>query len=357
MLETFQILLGLVLLVIGGELLVRGAASLAAAMQISPLVIGLTVVAFGTSAPELGVSLQAALAGDASIAVGNVVGSNIINILFVLGAAAVVAPLIVSSDLIRKDLPVMIAATAVFWWMASDGNVSRWEGIAMFVTLLVYLWQSITGSRKATKAQAAEIEEYAETLLSAKDYFIQIGFLIAGLVMLGIGANQLVAGATSIAESLGVSQLVIGLTVVAIGTSLPEVVTSIVASYRGQRDIAVGNVVGSNLFNILCVLGLTAAVSPVGVEVPADAISFDFPVMMAVAFVCLPIFFTGFLIRRWEGALFLAFYALYTIVILVVAKQPELSQHYREFVIYGVVPLMLLALMLSFVLNRKPTAT
>ncbi len=261
-LVALSIIVGLILLVAGGEFLVRGAASLAAAFKISPLVIGLTVVAFGTSAPELGVSLQASLSGNGDVAVGNVVGSNIINVLLILGVASLVAPLVVSSQLIRKDVPLMIAASLAAWWMATDGSIGRGEGAIMFTALLIYITFSIVRSRKETKLIQDEFEDYTNSITSKKDVLVQVAYLIGGLVMLGFGSNLLVNGATKVAAALGVSQLVIGLTVVAIGTSLPEMVTSVVASYRGQRDIAVGNVVGSNLFNILCVLGLTAIVSP-----------------------------------------------------------------------------------------------
>lgn len=352
MLIAGQIVIGLVLLVLGGELLVRGAASLAATFRISPLVIGLTVVAFGTSAPELGVSLKAALSGNDAVAVGNVIGSNIINVLFVLGSAAVVAPLVVNSSLIRKDVPLMIAASLAVWWMASDGKIERTEGIVLFVSLLVYLFHAVTGSRRESKASMEEFEDYAANVTSKRDIAVNLLLFVAGLAMLGYGANLLVEGATSIATDLGVSKLVVGLTVVAIGTSLPEVVTSVVASYRGQRDIAVGNVVGSNLFNLLCVLGLTASVSPKAIPVSANAIQFDFPVMVAVALVCFPIFLTGHTVRRWEGILFLFYYLMYTIVIVLVAKNIELESQFSSFVYFGVVPLTLLTFVASVVMSR-----
>ncbi|KAA1257790.1 Inner membrane protein YrbG [Rubripirellula obstinata] len=353
MLIALQIVAGLVLLVVGGELLVRGAASLAAAFRISPLVIGLTVVAFGTSAPELCVSLQAANSGNAGVAIGNVIGSNIINVLFVLGAAALVAPLIVNSDLVRKDVPVMIAASFAVWYMASDGTIARIEGILLFASLCIYLSYSIVTSRRANLASEKEFEDLGVALSGKKAVALQVFFLIAGLALLGVGANWLVTGATAVATSFGISDLVVGLTVVAIGTSMPEAVTSIVASYRGQRDIAVGNVVGSNLFNLLCVLGLTATFSPGGIPVSADAVAFDFPVMIAVALVCFPIFLTGYRVQRWEGALFLIYYAVYTLIVVLVAKSPELSANYGTYIWYGVIPLSIGTFVVSMLMSRR----
>ncbi|TWU45159.1 Inner membrane protein YrbG [Novipirellula aureliae] len=354
-----QIGLGLVLLVAGGEFLVRGAVALASALHISPLVIGLTVVAFGTSAPELGVSLQAAFAGSADVAIGNVVGSNIINTLFVLGAAALVTPLIVSSQLIRLDVPIMIAASGLLWWMSSDGSISQIEGITLFTILIVYIVYCIRKSRSESKqVQEEYIRQYGEPEVAAESparlstFLKNFGYLLAGLLLLGLGSNWLVDGATKIATSLGISQLVIGLTVVAIGTSLPEVVTSIVASYRGERDIAVGNVVGSNLFNILCVLGLTATVSPAGISIAATAIHFDIPVMFAVSVICMPIFMSGHLIDRMEGALFLMYYAAYNTFIVMTAKSPFAANQYTRILFWVVLPLTILPIVVSIVTVR-----
>lgn len=343
-----QILIGLFLLVIGGEILVRGAAALAAAFRITPLVIGLTVVAFGTSAPELGVSLQAALTGKADVAIGNVVGSNIVNILVVLGASAIITPLIVSSQLIRLDVPLMIAAAVCMWLASLDGVVSRLEGSMLFTALLVYIALSIRASRRESAEVADEFSEYSRTVSGVRGTLTQIGMFLGGLVLLTIGSRLLVEGAVTVATKLGVSQLVIGLTIVAIGTSLPEVVTSVVASIRGQRDIAVGNVVGSNLFNVLCVLGLTGAVSPTGVPVSEQAIAFDLPVMLAVSIICFPIFWTGSLIRRYEGALFLAYFALYTVFLILTSTRPEASASFGRVSMYVVIPLTLLTLVISF---------
>lgn len=349
MLVAAQIVFGFVLLVGGGELLVRGAAALAGAFKISPLVIGLTVVAFGTSAPELGVSLQAALSGSPEVAIGNVIGSNIINILLILGSAALVTPLVVSSQLIRLDVPLMIGASLGMWAAAADGNIDRWEGAVMFGSLVVYIVFCIRKSRSEHQDVHDEFaDEYSQSVSGFRGIMTQIGFVVAGLVLLGLGSRWLVEGASTIATWFGVSKLVIGLTVVAFGTSLPEMVTSVVASFRGQREIAVGNVVGSNLFNILCVLGLTSAVSPIGVGVTTQALAFDIPVMVAVALICLPIFLTESIIRRWEGGIFLMYYFLYTTYVVLSATKSGFGPGFGKAIIYVVIPLTLFALAVSF---------
>ena len=348
MLIALQIVAGLVLLVFGGELLVKGAVSLAASCKISPLVIGLTVVAFGTSAPELGVSLHAANTGSPEVAIGNVVGSNIINVLFVLGASALVTPLIVSSQLIRLDVPLMIAASVTMWIMAADGVVQQWEGACLFIALIVYIVFCIRKSRCEHQDVHDEFAGQREQSNSRVRHLLgQIGLLIAGLVLLGFGSHWLVDGAVTVAQWLGISKLIIGLTVVAIGTSLPEVVTSVVASLRGERDIAVGNVVGSNLFNILCVLGLTSLVSPTGIPVAPTAITFDIPVMVLVAVICFPIFLTGSVIRRWEGGLFLFYYVAYTTFLVLAAMGTGLGM--AKSIGFVLLPLTAVALVMSFI--------
>ncbi|MEM8671478.1 MAG: calcium/sodium antiporter [Planctomycetota bacterium] len=349
---ALQIAIGLVLLVGGGEFLVRGAARLAAAFKISPLVIGLTVVAFGTSAPELGVSLQAALTDKPDVAMGNVIGSNIINVLLVLGASAVVTPLVVSSQLIRLDVPLMIAASLAVWIMGADGTVSRGEGIALFGTLLVYIAFSFWKSRSENKNV---IDEFAAEYGDPKEgkLWLDALFILAGFVLLKFGADWLVKGAVTVAEWLNVGELVIGLTVVAIGTSLPEVVTSVVASCRGERDIAVGNVVGSNLFNILCVLGLTSIVSDGGVAVSNEAIAFDIPVMVAVAVICLPVFWLDGVIQRYEGCLFLLYYVLYTAFLVLASTRPEWGDTFGSAMKFVVIPATILTLGLAFFQKRR----
>jgi cation:H+ antiporter len=343
---TFLIVCGLAVLVVGGELLVRGASLLALSMQISPLVIGLTVVAFGTSAPELGVSLQAALRGAADVSVGNVVGSNICNVLLILGAAALVAPLIVSSQLIKIDVPLMIAASLTLWLFSLDLRLSRAEGGLLFAGLVAYVIFSVRKSRSENREVVDEFAvEMPVPTTGTSSRLSQLSLIAVGLVLLGFGASWLVGGAVTIAKIWGVSELIIGLTVVAVGTSLPEVVTSLVASFRGERDIAVGNVVGSNLFNILCVLGLTGIIAPGGIAISADALAFDIPVMVAVAAVCLPIFFTGAIITRFKGAALLFYYIAYTTLIITAQTQPALHQRFSFILTYIVLPLTLLTIL------------
>lgn len=342
-----SILGGLVFLVLGGEFLVRGASRLAALAGISALVIGLTVVAFGTSAPELAVSVQACLQGQTDIAVGNVVGSNIFNVLFILGISALISPLVVSSQLVRIDVPLMIAASVLMLLLGLDGAIDRWEGVALFAILVTYTgWTVVKSRRESAKVQQEFDEEYA--LKPQEKGWRAIGWqfvlLGGGLALLTVGASWLVSGASTIARLVGMSELMIGLTIVAAGTSLPEVATSIMASVRGERDIAVGNVVGSNLFNILCVLGLSAAVVPEGVAVSAAALRLDIPVMIAVALACLPIFFTGHVIARWEGGLFFAYYLAYTAYLILAATMPSVSRTFGIVLLGFVLPLTVITL-------------
>ncbi|NND96170.1 MAG: calcium/sodium antiporter [Pirellulaceae bacterium] len=339
---------GLILLVAGGELLVRGASTLAYAMRIPPLVIGLTVVAFGTSAPELAVSVQSALAGDADIALGNVVGSNILNVLLILGASAMIIPLVVSSQLIRRDVPLMVAASVLMLLLGLDGSIGRVDGVILFGGLLVFTFWCVREGRRATAAEQAEFQQEMPKVGTGRIATLKyVALITVGLVMLGFGATWLIAGAVAIATHWGVSKLIISLTIVAAGTSLPEIVTSIIAAWRGERDIAVGNVVGSNLFNILCVLGLTGLVAPVGIEVPSSALQFDIPVMIAAAVACLPVFFTGHVISRWEGGMFFAYYLIYTAYLVLEATASIHRRAIADVMVSFVIPLTIVTLLIT----------
>lgn len=328
---------GLALLVLGAELLVRGAARLALALGVPALIIGLTVVAFGTSAPELAVSVNAAWSGDAGVAVGNVVGSNIFNVLFILGASALVAPLLVSSQLVRLDVPVMILVSFLALGVAYDGHIGRFEGAALFLGLCLYTLILIRiARREGRKKEADELGDVDLSVQHSTAY--NIACIVGGLAMLVLGSKWLVNGAVAIAQAFGVSELVIGLTIVAAGTSLPEVVTSIVASFKGQRDIAVGNVVGSNIFNILSVLGVSALVAPAPIVVEPAAIQFDFPVMIAVACLCVPIFITGGIISRTEGLVLILYYVAYTTFLVLSALQHDLLPIFSNVMMYLLLP-------------------
>ncbi len=336
---------GLFLLIVGAEALVRGASRLAAVLGISPLVIGLTVVAFGTSSPELAVSVKAALADQASIAVGNVVGSNIFNILFILGLSALVAPLVVAQQLVRLDVPLMIALSVIVLVFSLDGSLGRADGAMLVVGLAVYVGLLIRKSRRETAEVADEYaREFGAAGSGGRMWVINGVLVAAGLGLLVLGSRWLVDSAVVFARYLGVSELVVGLTIVAAGTSLPEVVTSVVAALRGERDIAVGNAVGSNIFNIMAVLGVTAVVAPGGIGVSPGVIGFDLPVMIAVAFACLPVFFTGGVISRWEGALLLGYYVAYTLYLVLAATQHDALPRFSAVMLYFVIPLTALTL-------------
>jgi cation:H+ antiporter len=339
--------LGLIALVAGAELLVRGASKLALSFGISPLVVGLTVVAFGTSAPEMAVSVQSAWSGQVDIALGNVVGSNIFNVLFILGASALIVPLVVHQQIIRQEVPVMIGASLLLWAMAADGGISRWEGLLLASLIVGYTIVIIRQSRRETAAIRAEYDDAFEGGAQGWDahWGVQILLILAGLALLVLGSNWLVEAAVAFAKYLGVSELVIGLTIVAAGTSLPEVATSILAAIRGERDIAVGNVVGSNIFNILAVLGISASVAPGDLAVAPAMLAFDLPVMIAVAVACLPIFFTGHLIARWEGTLFLAYYAAYTAYLILDAAGHDAQAGFSAVLGGFVLPLTALTLL------------
>jgi cation:H+ antiporter len=331
---------GLVCLIVGAEALVRGASRLAAAFGLSPLVIGLTVVAFGTSSPELAVSIKSALSDQASIGVGNVVGSNIFNILFILGLSALIVPLAASQQLVRFDVPLMIAISLLVLVYSLDGIFSRTEGLTLVAGLVIYISFLMMQSRRETVgAPDADTKEHRLEVNKKYSRVKDIAFVLFGLALLVLGSRWLVDSAVVFAQYLGVSEIVIGLTIVAAGTSLPEVVTSVIAAIRGERDIAVGNVVGSNIFNILSVLGIASVLAPEGIHVSPAVTGFDIPVMIAVAFACLPIFYTGGVISRLEGALFLGYYGAYTLYLIMAASYHDALPSFNAAMLYFVIPL------------------
>lgn len=339
------LIVGLALMVVGAEGLVRGASRLAAALGVSPLIIGLTVVAFGTSAPEMAVSVEASLRGQADIAIGNVIGSNIFNVLFILGASALIVPLVVSAQLIRLDVPLMIAISVLVLLLGLDGRLSFIDGALLFGGLLGYvLFLAREAKRNPAAAPEDEVAELLGDLSSRSRWGMNVALVAGGLTLLVAGSHWFVEGAIGIARTLGVSELVIGLTVVAAGTSMPEVVTSIIAAIRGERDIAVGNVIGSNIFNLLGVLGLAGLVAPGGVEIASSVITFDLPVMIAVAVACLPIFFSGGTIGRWKGALLFGYYFAYTAYLILRAQEHDALPEFSAVMVYFALPLTAITL-------------
>jgi len=332
------LILGLVLLIGGAEYLVRGASNLAISAGISSLVVGLTVVAFGTSSPELAVSVMSAWNGQADLALGNVIGSNIFNVLVILGLSAVIVPLVVAQQLVRFDVPLMIGASVLLFLLGMDGKIGRIDGILLFSCVVSYTVFLIRQSRRENSA-AVKAEYESEFAAKAKPGVLKnIALVVIGLAGLMLGSKWLVDSAVTIAQSFGVSELVIGLTIVAAGTSMPEVATSVVAAVRGERDIAVGNAVGSNIFNILCVLGLSSTVSPAGIGVSSAALRFDIPVMIAVAVACLPVFLTGYRISRGNGVAFLAFYGAYLVYLIFTATEHQALGTYQAAMTYFVWP-------------------
>ncbi len=298
--------LGLGVLTFGADLLVRGGASLALRLGLTPLVIGLTVIAFGTSAPELAVSLKAALDGNGAISVGNVIGSNICNIALILGLCSLITPVQTTRQIVRREIPLMLAATALGVVFLLDGMVSRVEGGIFVASLVGYLVFTVWQARRDAAAAAAAL---GDELPPKKPLFVSIWFIIGGLIGLVWGADRFVTGAVLIAEAWGMNQIVIGLTIVAVGTSLPELATSVMAAIRKESDMAVGNIVGSNIFNLLCILGLTALVRPIQnfSLSPVDLI-----VMGAVSLALWPLAASGGRISRTEGGVLLAVYVGYT---------------------------------------------
>jgi cation:H+ antiporter len=343
--------IGIVILTVGANVLVRAASALALAMRISPLVIGLTIVAFGTSAPELLVSVQSAFLGQGEIALGNVLGSNILNVLLILGLSAAITPLIVAQQLVQFEVPLLIGLSVLVLLLGGDGSISRLDGLLLFGLMIAYTRYAIRNGRSESPVVAAEYSEAVESLAipapPRRGILLDLGLTLAGLALLVLGSRLFVSGAVDIARGLGVSELVIGLTLVAAGTSLPEVATSVVAAWKGERDIAVGNVVGSNIFNILGVLGAAGLVAPRGIHVPAAAVDFDIPVMIAVAVACLPVFFTGHLIARWEGLVFLAYYGAYVTYLVMSTTRDAWFESYSNVMLTFVLPLTGLTLAIA----------
>jgi len=312
--EYLWLLLGLIVLIIGGEFLVRGAVGISTIFKISPLVVGLTVVSFGTSAPELLVSLQSALNGNPGIAIGNVIGSNIANLALVLGVTVLIFPIIAEKQTKVIDFPFMIFATLLFYLFALDNVIALWEGIIFIVILVSYTTYLVVNSRKKEKKKLANLDLEISHDENKDSKLMSIVFLLGGFVGLYFGSDWFVTGAIAIAKTFNLSDSVIGVTVVAIGTSAPELVASTMAAMRKQTDISVGNLVGSNIFNVFAVLGITSIAKPIGVS---DAVlSFDMYWMLGISFLLVPILYFGNKIGRLKGAILISSYLIYIVVIV-----------------------------------------
>jgi len=303
---------GLLLLLFGGDVLVRGAVSLAVKLEIPTLVIGLTIVAFGTSAPELVISLRSALAGSPGIAIGNVVGSNITNILLVLGLPAIIAPIALAEDGVRRSTVFMVLVSLGLAFMAMNGVISRLDGLFLFTLLVGYLAYSGFEATKANNAKAVtdELDELAPKDIKTGQIALLLGF---GIVGLGFGGKMVTEGALDLAAMLGVADTAVGLTIVALGTSLPELATSLAAALRKQTGVVIGNVLGSNIFNALGIIGITSMLVPLNVS--SSIINFDIWIMLAAALLMVPVAFMTRRVGRIGGALMLMAYIIYTIVV------------------------------------------
>ncbi|MET0845920.1 MAG: calcium/sodium antiporter [Pseudomonas sp.] len=335
-----ELLGGLLLLIAGAELMVRGAVRLAARLQVRPLIIGLTIVALGSSAPQMAVSLQATLTQNADIAVGSVIGSSIFNILVTLGLSALIIPLRVSRQLVRLDIPLMIGASLLVFLLAWNEELNRVDGMILLAALALYLGLLLRQSRHSVRPAAHDGTPRAP-------WFSSVLMIVAGLAMLVYAGHLLLGAAVAVATDLGLSERVIGLTIVAISTSLPELATSLIAALRGERDIAVGNVIGSNLLNLLGVLGLTALVAPSPLSVSPNALDFDLPVMLGVAVLCLPLFYTGYRVTRAEGLLFLGLYLAYGLHVVSFTTGMPLAGKLEHLMLFFVLPALVAYLLFT----------
>lgn len=358
---------GLAILVFGADWLVKGASRLALAIGMTPLVVGLTVVAFGTSAPELAVSVSAAYSSASDLAVANVVGSNIFNVLFILGVSALLAPLIVDQQLVRMDVPIMIGMSVLLWVLGNDGALGLWDGALLTALIVAYtVFLVVEGRREKKPAIVAEyvagVADAADgiTGAAAADGVKHSGaaawhwsLIVVGLGALVFGSQLLIDGAIGFATRMGVNEVLIGLTLVAAGTSLPELATSVVAAMKGERDIAIGNIVGSSIFNICSVLGISSLVSGGALTIVPSLIAVDIPVMIGVALICLPFFRAGYVLTRLNGAVFLAAYVLYLVYLVYREMNSPMLEVFSVAMMGLVIPAMIIGTVVLSVLALR----
>ncbi|MFZ5980651.1 MAG: calcium/sodium antiporter [Candidatus Zixiibacteriota bacterium] len=352
--ELFLII-GLIALLVGADQLVRSATKIALFFGLSPLVIGLTVVAFGTSAPEVAVALSGSLNSHTDLGFGNVIGSNIFNLLFILGLMTVFTPLRIERNVVRIDMPLLIIVSAGFLALALDSRLSKIDGVILLLALVLFTVFTL----RRGKMDKKEIEQDLRgrwKAISRGALAIQFIILPLSVILLGRGSDWVVEGSTALARGMGIDEFVVGLTVVAVGTSLPELVTSLLALMHDRRDMAVGNIVGSNIFNILGVVPVMALVSSNGVIITQSSMSMDLPVLLASVVLCFPIFFSGYRISRWEGVFFLLFYLVY-MVFFAIDNDPNslFGTYMRILMIYVVPPVFLVYVFVVLRLRKKRT--
>ncbi|MDX1884654.1 calcium/sodium antiporter [Mycolicibacterium sp. 120270] len=310
-------LVGLAALVAGAEVMVRGGVGVAARFGISPIVIGLTVVSIGTSMPELAVGVVAAVEDNGALAVGNITGTNVVNLLLVLGLSALLLPLALELRTLRVELPVMTGAAVLLWLLAFDGVLSRLDGVVLIVCAIVYTGAVVASARRESREVASEFAEaYPQQPEPPGRTALNVVMTVVGVAVIVVGAERLVDAAVGMARGFGVSDALIGLTVVAIGTSAPELVTTVVSTLRRQRDIAVGNLLGSSIYNIILILGATCLVPAQGLSLPSQLVNIDIPIMVAATLVCIPIFITGRRVSRVEGGAMVAAYVAFLVFVL-----------------------------------------
>lgn len=343
-LTVFWFIIGLLSLIVGAELLVRSASKLAASLGVTKLVIGLTVVAFGTSAPELAVGIEAGIKNQTDILLGNVIGSNFTNTLLILGLSALIMPLRVHRNLIRFDLPVMIGATILLIVLSYNLILTTTECFILIIFLVGYLVALVRFSGKTdfTKKEA----------LKAGSPWMNALLTFTGLIMLIAGARWLVESATIFAEMAGISELIIGLTVVAIGTSLPEIVTSVLAAVRGEKDLAVGSIIGSNILNILSVIGISGLFTSY-IPVQQTLINIDMMILLGISILCVPFFYSGKIISRTEGAILFSCYLLYLTYLYLDSMQSNLISQFINGIFYGVIPAVVIYSVVVVVIEMR----
>lgn len=330
------------MLIAGADLLVRAGVRLSARLRVRPLIMGLSIVAFGSSAPQMAISLQATLANNTDIAVGSVIGSSIFNILVVLGLSALIIPLRVSRQLVRLDIPLMIGASVLVFVLAYDERLTPSDGLILLSVLVLYLILLLRQSRHPARSHLP-----ASSRRGSAPRLSSMLLVLLGLGLLVLAGHLLLGAAVTVADDLGLSERVMGLTVIAVCTSLPQMATSLLAALRGQRDIAVGNVIGSNLFNLLGVLGFTALVAPTPLSVSPNALAFDLPVLLGVALLCLPVFYSGYRITRAEGLLFLGLYLAYGLHVVSFTTGMPLAGKLEHLMLFFVLPALVAFLLFS----------